>query len=688
MRQPTKSLLALFAGVAVLAAGCGGGGSGSASAPAPAPEPAAAQILGTAAVGAALAHATVAITDSAGAWPCVEAAVTTGADGSYACTLKAGETAPFFVVVTDPSGDLPPMVSVSTDTPAAGAKLTLNVTPLTTAIVAQLSASGNALDVVTAGAVDAAKLAAITSNVVAQLQPVLDAISMPAGYDPFTTSITAAVPGSAGNTADLVLDVVKVGTDPATGQLALTTIDNPTPVLLATATSAGSNLGAPTTGVSTLSQAGQLAAQALNKCLAVPLASRVLGTDTSIPASQGGPDITDATPECGQIVAEIDNGAGLDFLHNGYGAGQFFYGMLTNDTMTGAQFAVPEIVAFYPGNANAAPGAFEAYDRAILNFRFLDAKGDPGNFITMAARLPGTSSTARPTDWWLTGNQQVVDANVRLMVRRNEQLNTAAATGSFFNSGMQFLINAQGPGSVLNGAALAKARITGPGLPAGGVVFKVSADAAQANMDLWNKTGSLANGKACGNNTTTNCPLLWFERTAGTSGADATTLATNPTGMLWAQPADNVDPTLFVRGAQYTIELFYGANTGTADRVVKKTLLSDLVRATRAVNLPWNAPGTQTLAAFDPTGSLAAAQTALTVDWVQNVSAQQIGSVTPMVDTTNQVWGANQPVPRGATSVVLNGQTVPAFDAATTRGLMFGYRMLDGSHKTMVYRYN
>ena len=123
MRSASKSLLALCAGVALLASGCGGGGGGdggSASLP-PVNQPvtpAAAQLTGTAATGSALANAPVAITNSAGNSPCVETSITTSALGAYTCTLKAGETAPFFIVVTDPTGDKPPMVSVSTTTPA------------------------------------------------------------------------------------------------------------------------------------------------------------------------------------------------------------------------------------------------------------------------------------------------------------------------------------------------------------------------------------------------------------------------------------------------------------------------------------------------------------------------------------------------------------------------------------------
>ncbi|MGN5476869.1 hypothetical protein ACTMU2_07670 [Cupriavidus basilensis] len=162
--------------------------------------------------------------------------------GSYTCTLKAGETAPFFVVVTDPTGNTPALVSVATTTPAAGASLTVNVTPLTTAIVAQLSADGNAMSVVNSKQVDAATLQQVVSNVLAQLSQVLSLVA------PRLTTIPSAQaslpprhPVSA-TTADQVLDIVKVVTNPATGKLALTTVDNPTPVDMATASSSGTQL--------------------------------------------------------------------------------------------------------------------------------------------------------------------------------------------------------------------------------------------------------------------------------------------------------------------------------------------------------------------------------------------------------------------------------------------------------------
>jgi hypothetical protein len=669
MKFVSFRLAATCVATALVLTACGGGGStasttststtGSTGSTGQQSPVIASLIKGTAATGAAMANAPVTITNSAGASPCVEASITTDALGSYTCTLKAGETAPFFIVVTDPTGNNGALVSIATTTPAAGTPLTVNATPLTTAIVAQLSSDGNALSVVSGKTVDAAALATITANVVAQLSQVLSSIGAPSDYNPFTTSITAATAGNTGNTADMVLDIVKVVTDPATGQLALTTVDNPTPIALATATTSGGTLPQPDAAVSSLSQAAQLVAQKMTSCFALATADRVLSKDTTVPQSQGGPEVTDVGAACQDFVSDATNGGGMDFIHNGYYAGQIFYGMLTSDRMTGAQFSVPEIVAFYPKSATAVAPALDAYDRAIVNIRYIDNVGNPGNTITVAARIPGSSTTARPTEWWLVGNQQTVDVSVRLNLRRVEQMNPAN-TGKFstFQTGAVFNINVKGPGSTSAGSPLTLARVTGPGLPTGGLVYKVSNNAGLPNMDLWNKTGSLTAGNQCGGGGLSNCPNVWFSRTAGLTGSAATTLATNPPGLIWAQPADGYDPTRFVKGARYQVELFYGSNTGTPDLVVNKTLVTDLVPATLAVNLPWNTPGSATLAALDPNGALAGAQTALPVDWVQNPAAPQIGSALASVDTLGS-FGVGKGVALGATSMTYDIATVP-----------------------------
>ncbi|NMM11524.1 MAG: hypothetical protein HHJ16_14790 [Polaromonas sp.] len=697
MNMKFRKIWLAVAGTTVLAlAGCGGGSSGSSLL-----IPSADVISGVAATGAALANAGVAVTNSSGNSPCLEASISTTALGSYTCTLKNGETAPFFVVVTDPTGNTPPMVSVTTTTPTHGTPLTLNVTPLTTAIVAQLASDGNPLTLVNSKQVNAADLKQLTANVVAQLLQVLKAIQAPDGYDPFTTSITAATASGIGNTADMVLDVVKVVTNPATGKLALSTVDNPLPIDLATATAPGTPMPLPDAAIATLSQAAQVAAQTLTACFAIPTAQRVVTKDATIVSANGGPEVTNVDPACQNITATLGNGAGVKFLDNGYKAGQVFYNLLTSDTMTGAKFSVPEIMAYYPADPAVAAPAPAAFNRAVINIKFLDANGDPGHVITTARKIPGTTSTSRPTDWWLVGNQHPADVNVKLQIRRVEQKNPAnTAKFSTFQTGIQFNVNSTGPGSSNAGNALKYARISGPGLPGNGaagtgLVYVVSTG-TQTSMDLFSKTGSLTTGSQCGNVATFNCPNFWLARTTGLDPASsAKTLAANPANsgnvLLWKQPADStVDSTKFVKGAKYQVELFYGTTPTTAAIIFHKTLLSDLVQAEQAVNLPWNTLGAQSVSALDPTGSLTGAQTALPIDWVQNSSAQQIHQVQAVVDTTFGSFGPLKAVPRGATSAILDNQTVPIFGIAPNIGrtLLFSYRMLDGSGKTAVYTYN
>jgi hypothetical protein len=652
-----------------------------------------ARLVGTAAVGSAVANASVAITDGSGAAACVESTVTTTPVGGYTCTVRPGAAAPFFVVVTDPSGNTPVLVSVGTAAPPAGGTLVVNATPLTTAIVGQLAANGDAMSVVATHTVDASQLAAVTAHVVAQLQQVLNSIGMPAGYDPFTTAITAASPATSGNTADLVLDLVAVGVDPATGTPSLSTAASGW-VALATAASAGAQLAAPDPALASLSQAAQLMAKTFAGCFALPTSSRVLAQDNTIAASQGGPSVTSMAAPCQDIASQANGGGGIAFLHNGYSAGQFFDKILTSDAMTGATFSVPEIFAYYPASSSGAPGTPALYDHAVLDVRYVDASGNPGNFITTAARLPGSSTSTWASEWRLIGNQEPVDASVKAEIRRMTQMNAAntsrdAFIPSTFASGMHFLINPIGPGSILNGNRLHLARVTGPGLPAGGLTYIVSPNAGQSSMDLWNKTGSLVAGSECGNDgATQHCPNMWLEMTQDLTGTAATTLATNPVQMLWAQPADGFDSSQFVRGTKFTIELFYGTNTGTADITVKKTMWSDLVRATVQHQLPWNSPGPHLLAALDPNGSLTGLQTALPVDWVQNPSAQQIKNVEVLVKTSPPTWGPDKAVTAGATSVTTDNATVPAFTASSTRGILLVYRMLDGSAKTETYSWN
>jgi len=275
---------------------------------------------------------------------------------------------------------------------------------------------------------------------------------------------------------------------------------------------------------------------------------------------------------------------------------------------------------------------------------------------------------------------------VRLNARRVEQLSPATAPArrvSTFQTGIQFNINAKGPGSFNGTDSLSFARVTGPGLPAAGLVYIAPAQAGQQSMDLSNKTGTVPATGRCGG-PSFNCPNFWLARTNGIAGTDATTLAVNFPGLVFAQPSDNADASKLVKRARYKIELFYGPSA-TAGPVFHKSLISDLVAATNMVNMPWNTLGDKSKLAMDPNGSLAGAQSGMLVDWVQNPSAQQIGSVQMNIDY-NDSYGPSQPVARGATSVEWT-TPVPAL-AGKQRTILLGYRMLDNTNKTSVFFYN
>ncbi|HZY18315.1 MAG TPA: hypothetical protein VFE82_07525 [Ramlibacter sp.] len=688
--------LVVLASAAMLVWGCGGGGDGGGGGGAL--TSGSRQLIGTAATGAALARASVVITDASGASACEESDVTTTVEGKYSCTLKAGRLAPYFVVVSDPAGNSTALVSVATDVPAAGQSVIVNATPLTTSILGQLAPIGPAHTLAAGGSLDSNALRVLTSNVVAQLKPVLTSLGAPADYDPFTSNIVAATTANTGNAADMVLDVVKVGLDPVTGKAALVTVDSTSPVLMATASSAGAALPVPDAKLQPLIRGLQLVARGFETCFSVPAAQRVLAVDTSVPYSQGGPRVTMFGSACANLVSRASNPGQVEFLQAGFDAGQFIYASLTSDSTTGSKYSVPELLAFYPAVSTAIPPSIDAYDRAMVNMKFVDSRGNPGNMISMVARLPGSASLERPSEWWLVGDQLPTEVVPKAQLRRIEQLNPAnTAKFSTFQSGVQFSFNTKGPGSIVGGQPLAFVRVAGPGLPGdgaagSGVVYRVSSQPSQVGMDLFNKTGSLTVGSQCGNGVAFNCPNIWLSRTRGLTGADATTLVPNPndtpqTAHIWAQPGEGFDERKFLRGASYRVEFFYGANTTTPGMTVHRSLFTDLISATAGAKLPWNTPGANWLAAMDPGGSFAGAQSQLFVDWIQDPAAPQVSGVQAVVDPVTGSFGAATPAARGATSLNLH-TTVPAFDAGTQRTIQMNYRMLDWSGKSATYTWN
>ncbi len=654
-------------------------------------------LTGTAAVGAALANANVRITDSTGANACSQATIVTNGVGQYTCSALAGRTAPFLIVVRDPFDAYPPLVSIATTTPAPGTSLVANVTPLTTAIVGQLAPDGNALSVVANPAlINLTTLAAITGNVLAQIQPVLTAIGAPAGYDPFTTQIVAATPTQGGNTADQLLETLRITT--VAGETRIATVDNPAAsVPLAGATTTPPQLPAPSPTLLSLNDSMRLVVNNLSECFALPVGTRVLSVDNGISANDGGRSVTAMAPACQKV-------AHPDYLTSGLRFGQRYYSLLNEPAMVGAQFMPAEIMLFIE-DATTADN-----DVAVLNIRYVDANGVIGNLIEVARKLPGSATAANPSDWWLHGNRRPVDASIRAFTRRQEQLAPNPGTAPFANAGasryeagLEIFINKDGPGS----SGMRAARVFGPGLPPAGLVYtrpNAAIVTDQNWMNLRRKDGLTDAASATPAGDVGN--IFRLQRTQGLVGA----VQPNPNAgngnnsqfPNWAHPLDYGAPvgaTNYIDFAQlgafnvYTFEVYYDGETAPRHTFTARTLTA-VVPATYATNLRWHSLTAATLGFLTPGDPLAAAQTTVGLAWNADPFAETVGSAGVYTFGAGQaVADSVVPVARGATSASATAPGATPFPALTNDGtssrtIQLRYRMLDGSYKDSIARFN
>jgi hypothetical protein len=661
-----------------------------------------ASIAGTAAVGAALANGEVSITDSAGANVCAQTSIVTSGTGAFNCTVLPGRTAPFVVVVSDPFKAYPPLVSIVPTTPSAGTTLTANATPLTTAIVGQLAPNGDALSVVAdRSLINLTALTTITNNFLAQIAPVLSALGAPADYNPFTTQIVAATSAQGGNTADQVIDMLRFST--VNGVSMVATVDNPAsgvPVASASTTTPPV-LTAPSPTLLTLNDSLRLLTNTLAGCFALPVNTRVLTIDQTIPATLGGPEVTGLATACQSITHPT-------YLQNGFRIGQRLYGLLRDASMVGATFKPAEIMLFVEDSTAADR------DVAVVNIRYVDTNGVVGNLIETVRKLPGSATATHASDWWMFGNQQQVDSGVNSFVRRNEQFAPAPGTAPFtnasasrFEAGINVFINKDGPGS----AGMRAARVIGPGLPPAGLIYTrpdPSIITDQNWMNIRRKDGLTDALSATFSADVGN--IFRLQRTQGLTGASATTVRQNPNAdnsnstafVNWAHPIDygappgSVDYINFSAlraNNTYTIEVFYDGETLPRYSYTKR-MLTAVTPATYAVNLRWLGLTTATLRYLGPADALAAAQASMNVAWVADPFAETISSAG--VYTFGGSLSINDSVisvARGAASaaaVAPAGTVFPALtsDGFSSRTIQLRYRMLDGSYKDSVSRFN
>ncbi len=148
------------------------------------------------------------------------------------------------------------------------------------------------------------------------------------------------------------------------------------------------------------------------KCFALPVTSRVLSVDNSLPTTAGGPQVTSVAPVCRPLASSKDV-TGVDFLQNGYSAGQYFHAMLHDGSLTKSA-RITQVSILRTRAVGVAP--MTANPTLVLNVKYVDRYNRLGNFVSVAQKFSGSS--AESGDWWLTGNQHPVDVNINPFLRK------------------------------------------------------------------------------------------------------------------------------------------------------------------------------------------------------------------------------------------------------------------------------
>jgi hypothetical protein len=310
---------------AIYLAACGGGGAGqeATSGPPPAPVATPPSLSGVAAVGAAVAQATITLTDANGR----SATTTAAADGSYRFDDLTGFVAPFQIQASGTLGEASITLNALVPTAPAGAGVA-NITPLTQAITALVAPTElpTAMTGAQLKALSPAALAQAQSRVLSVIGPLAGALGLPATFDPLTTRFAAD-----GTGADRLLDHLEVSVTPAgvamANKMVVATDGQPTSGAEASLLKGSTAVPAPLSAADTSDTQGfDELAQRLQSCFAVPAGQRLV-------VSQGAGSLH---PACSGLAA-------ADYLHNGTGFVHRWAGALNASTQDGATYTRPVV---------------------------------------------------------------------------------------------------------------------------------------------------------------------------------------------------------------------------------------------------------------------------------------------------------------------------------------------------------
>ena len=667
------------------------------------------KLTGTVAIGAALAKLPVVIKDASGNSPCTETSITTDDIGSYQCTLKTPvPEAPYFIRVTDITGTTTDLYSVVTDKPS-GSAVTANVTPLTTAILAQ-SAGINASDIFDdPRKFVKADFVLAKNNITNQIKSVTDSIGLN-NYDPFSTPIIAGTVNTKGNTADYILDIVKVVKN-ANQDYAIKVLGSDVSVDMASKSKPGVSASAPVSNIESLSKYLQSSVAIFQSCTALPANKRVL--------RDANGKYLGLANACTAIVSKEDASKDIPaFKQYGQPLDWYFWEILddkaSTDVWINSNFMVPEIMGYYLANTNYGPKAsYEVKfkrDRAWINIKMFNAdRTQARNFITVVENF-GTATNA---NWQITGDQAMADRRIVTQISRKVRFD---GSPSRYGSELAIRVNSKMPGSEL----IDLVRVNGPGLPTSGLWYTNYNGSSLYTMSIYRgdtaqkfdlSTQVYVGTIAFITSQTSIQPPYSDEEfdyqeqefSVGIQSSAYMYARGNIEGSYnYFNDCELAVPSVpcvarpkagdFYKFTFYKNEKMVGVEF---DR-----LNSDLIKAAAARNMAWNSFDAELLRIyFDPknetTNPKSGTLDSLLLRWTQNPNAERIDHF--WVSQIDGDYRNSTPLPVGATSIIakpMQGTSytslgVPLADREAPyngyRDIGWQYRMMDGSTKASKY---
>ena len=426
-----------------------------------------ASVTGVAASGAPIIDGIVTLTCS-GAGEAAKTVAPNASTGAFTFTLD-NCTAPYVLSVVGTIGNSQgTLVSVLAAAPDAGVTATANITPLTNAIAALLASSGDPLDLIANISTEKTGLTAalVTSKrdvIAASLADSLVAAGLPATFDIIGGTFSADRTGM-----DKLLDNIKVQ---VIGGL---------PTLTNVAGAKSDDMGSMAGAAPSIDMSGGTFTFTKNTTVAQATAAKISAVldDTTI-----GDTMRDQINACfaqpkatrGSFAANNLSAAcnampvATDYLNDGKNRASEFDGVLTDSLYDGAIVRKPEIIRFYSSTA--------ADTRALIRFTMVRTDGVVESFDIVGER--STANTAGAAV--LRGNQRRFKVFVAGFVNKRTQIankGTASAAGSFYSTGLQIYVgmregNAGGAGGTSNNnRTVGYVKVTGPGLPAGGLFLR------------------------------------------------------------------------------------------------------------------------------------------------------------------------------------------------------------------------